>query len=52
MNKVEFLRAIQEKVSIEIPQKDLAEILKAQEEKKQIVTTGILKKKEQKGKTL
>ena len=32
MNKVEFLRAIQEKVSIEIPQKDLAEILKAQEE--------------------
>lgn len=32
MNKVEFLRAIQEKVNIEIPQKDLAEILRAQEE--------------------
>lgn len=32
MNKVEFLKAIQEKVSIEIPQKDLVEILKAQEE--------------------
>ena len=32
MTKVEFLKAIQEKANIEISQKDLAEILRAQEE--------------------
>ena len=32
MNKIEFLKAIQEKATIEISQKDLAEVLRAQEE--------------------
>ena len=32
MTKTDFLKAIQEKATIEISQKDLAEILKAQEE--------------------
>lgn len=32
MNKIEFLKAIQEKATIEISQKDLAEVLRAQGE--------------------
>ena len=43
MNKVEFLRAIQEVANIEVPQKDIDEILKAQA----IVAENAMKKGEE-----